>query len=59
MLELDRVPQNTDLSAVVIQVKDGKYYFGTHRAPATSGFIYRPVMEEVSEEELVRRIRLL
>ena len=55
----ENLPAGTDLTAVVIQVRDGKYYFGTHRAPAADGFTYRPALEEVSEEELVRRIRLL
>ncbi len=53
------MPEGADLTAVILQVKNGKYYFGTHRAPAAAGFVYRPVLEEVSEEELVRRIRQL
>lgn len=57
--EQPMLPLGTDLTAVILRVKDGKYYFGTHRAPAADGFVYRPVLEEVSEEELVRRIRLL
>ncbi|MBC7449129.1 MAG: hypothetical protein H7330_13840 [Hymenobacteraceae bacterium] len=57
--ELYNLPSGLDLTAVVLQVKNGKYYFGTHRAPVTASFVYRPVLDEVSEEELVRRIRLL
>ncbi len=55
----NELPPGLDLTAVVLRVRDGKYYFGTHRAPVADNFVYRPVLEEVSEEELVRRIRLL
>ncbi len=56
---LHQTPAGLDLTAVVLRVKDGKYFFGTHRAPAADGFVYQPQLEEMSEQELVRRLRLL
>jgi hypothetical protein len=57
--EQSNIPVGAELTAVVFRIRDGKYYIGTHRAAASADFMYRPVLEEVTEEELVRRIRLL
>ncbi len=56
---LENIPLGAELTAVVIRVQDGKYFFGTQKARVTPSIVYRPVLEQVSEEELVRRLRLL
>ncbi len=53
------IPVGTDLTAVVLRIKDGHYFLGTQRAFITDGFVFRPVMEEVTEAELVSRLQAL
>jgi hypothetical protein len=53
------IPIGTDLTAVVLRIKDNKYFIGTQRALITDGFVFQPVLEEVTEDELVRRLQQL
>lgn len=53
------IPTGAELTAVVLRIKDGKYYFGTHRAAAEDALVYRPSLREVSEVELIRLIQAL
>jgi hypothetical protein len=59
LLEIDGIPSGTELTAVVMRVLNGKYYFGTQRAPNAQGFVYQPQLEEISEDDLVRRLKQL
>jgi hypothetical protein len=45
--------------AIVLQSRDGKLYFGTQTVTVQANQTMEPQLEELSETEIVRRIRLL
>lgn len=59
LTELGAIPLGTELQAVVLRVQDGRYYFGSQTATVTPGFVYRPVLKEMREEEIVSALSLL
>ncbi|GAB3863828.1 hypothetical protein GCM10028824_00570 [Hymenobacter segetis] len=52
-------PDGTDVQAIVVQIRDGQFYFGTQRYTWRLGQAMAPTLEALSAAEVVRRIRLL
>ena len=53
------VPAGLECTAVVLREIDGQLFFGSQRATVQDGFVYRPRLEALSEDEIVRRLREL
>ncbi|MBO2008174.1 hypothetical protein [Hymenobacter negativus] len=52
-------PNGTDVQAIVIQIRDGQFYFGTQRYNWQPNVVMAPTLEALSSAEVVQRIRQL
>jgi hypothetical protein len=53
------MPVGADMQAIVLQSRNDKLYYGTLRVTTQDGLLIQPPLQELSEAEIVRRIREL
>lgn len=52
-------PNGTDVQAIVVQIRDGQFYFGTQRYNWQANLVMTPTLQALSAAEVVQRIRQL